>query len=600
MIYSEQTHPFLCLDYLSPYPQLFVYSNKRFHTKMGMVSSLILILVYFTLIAVFVGEFLKGNGMVVVYSKETSDQDFYFNMTNSLFAFNLTGFNSGTIDPRIFDIKVLYWEYYGTDRTAIEMEYERCNFEKHFKDGGYDDVFKTLGVNDFYCLNTADSNFSLFYKPYEWSGSHISIYITTCVNSTDNNHFCLSQKEIDQYMKEDSFFFSFVVNNVEIDHYNRTHPLKQVKYFHTVRISYESKVDLTMYWRPIDYATDKGLIFDKVSLIRNYQLDQTLSQHYFPSANEVYQVPMTFSKIQFELYYAIIDKYKRSYPKLQTFIANISGIVQVSFYIGHFIVYSCSIGQYYSSFFNLISSNDKKKEKETNPIASTHNMTLGSNFSDGQLILCNETKDKNNTMFQSQDKNHALFFSQDKKNTMFLSQDKNNTLVPSKDKVSFFQFRPLLSKKTEKNNNKNKNTKEVLQKNYKKAKYHRISCIKSTLWFLSSVNHKQKSQITFIESFVREFISIDKMLNSLVDLNNVMNTLTNNFHYIEKNPKSNRLNKSLIPFTRLNIHQKLMGSGTMKNKEIVTNKKYVAKKTLSGKNPKTNKSTSIGCKVGNN
>ena len=90
------------------------------------------------------------------------------------------------------------------------------------------------------------------------------------------------------------------------------------------------------------------------------------------------------------------------------------------------------------------------------------------------------------------------------------------------------------------------------------------------------------------------------MLNSIVDFNNVMNTLTNNFHYIEKNPKSIRLNKSLIPFTRLNIHQKLMGSGTMKNKEIVTTKKYIAKKTLSGKNPKTNKTTSIGCKVGNN
>lgn len=72
------------------------------------------------------------------------------------------------------------------------------------------------------------------------------------------------------------------------------------------------------------------------------------------SANEHYYYPNTFSKIQFGLHYSSMDRYKRTYPKVQSVVANISGLVQVSFQVAKLIVNLFTLGRYYSFFSNPI------------------------------------------------------------------------------------------------------------------------------------------------------------------------------------------------------------------------------------------------------
>jgi hypothetical protein len=562
MFCSEQTNPLLYFDYLSPKPKLYIYSNKRFHTKIGAISSLILFLFYFILVIFFIVNFSNGNGMVVIYSKDTSDKNYNFNMTNHLFAFNLSGFNKGAIDPRALDMKVIFWRYRGSDRVSVELEYERCNFQRHFKDGKYDDVFKTLGVSNFYCLDTSSANVSLFYNPYEWAGSYIAIYLTMCINSTKNNDNCYSHEQIDQYLRNDNFFLSYVVDNIEIDHYNRSYPFKNVKYFNTIKINYISRVDLTMYWRPVEYLTDKGWIFDKLSTVTTFQLDETLSQQNYPSNEEKFVIPSTFSKIQFQLYYASIDKYQRTYPKMQTVIANISGIVQIMFYVSHFIVYSCSIGQYFGSFFNLFEANEKLKENDlsSNPLA--HSITMCSNISEAQLKI-----DKDKTI-------------------------PTNISSLSKDKKNLFKFQSSFFK----NKNEMKEiSKEISQKGFKTKRNYNVTCLQSFKWFFLFEKRKRKSPLSIVEQFVRENVSVETIINKIVfEHNQLLNLVMSYSSFVRE--KNKHLNKTLIPFSHNLILQNQLNNPNIKNNDITMSRKYITTQTVSEKKPKTNKTTSVGYK----
>ena len=64
-----------------------------------------------------------------------------------------------------------------------------------------------------------------------------------------------------------------------------------------------------------------------------------------------------------------MGRYKRTYPKVQSVVANISGLVQVSFQVAKLIVNLFTLGRYYSFFFesntaliyNPLCSNSKKQ-----------------------------------------------------------------------------------------------------------------------------------------------------------------------------------------------------------------------------------------------
>ncbi len=367
--------PFAPFDFLSPEPTLYIHSSSRYTSIPGIISSIFLFLAFFIIILYFFIDFLIGSTLTLVYSKEDVSEDFSFNLNNKLLAFTLQNLETGYVDPRVASLVPVLWRYNGTQSTVIDIPIEQCEFGKHISEDVYGEMFQSLDIHNFQCLNTEDIDFNLFFNKTEWSGSFIIIFFQTCVNTTENENFCYPQEDIDNMMKNGSYFFSYLLETVKIDHYNYTNPMSVSSYFQQVKMSYEERFDINVYYSPIEYKTDKGWLFESIKTENNFQFDPTLTTQTKTSLNQHYYYSNVFSKFQIGINYSTKEKYKRTYPKIQSVIANISGLVQVCFQIVQMIVYIFTYGQYYSFFFE----HDSPLHESPSSINSNNNKSISVN-----------------------------------------------------------------------------------------------------------------------------------------------------------------------------------------------------------------------------
>lgn len=277
--------------------------------------------------------------------------------------------SSGPINPRIASILPVIWKYNGTQSTITELTLEPCKFDYHFPKETYAKVFAQLKLDDFQCIAKGERNLSLFFDNNNWSGQYIILYLRTSTNTTENGNYCFPQEKIDQHLSGSSIYLSYLIESMNIDHYNRTNPISPSSFFQQIKIGYYSRFDLNVYWKPVEYKTDRGWLFESLQTENLYQVDENMIKQTTTSTNEHYYYPNTFSKIQFGLHYSSMDRYKRTYPKVQSVVANISGLVQVSFQVAKLIVNLFTLGRYYSFFFesntaliyNPLCSNSKKQ-----------------------------------------------------------------------------------------------------------------------------------------------------------------------------------------------------------------------------------------------
>ena len=81
-----------------------------------------------------------------------------------------------------------------------------------------------------------------------------------------------------------------------------------------------------------------------------FKFEESLSTQTVRGLNENYYYTNTFSKFQIGLNYSSKEKYTRTYPKFQSVIANIGGLIQFVLQFFKIIVLMFTNGQYYSSF----------------------------------------------------------------------------------------------------------------------------------------------------------------------------------------------------------------------------------------------------------
>ena len=68
------------------------------------------------------------------------------------------------------------------------------------------------------------NRFSLKFNQTEYSGSYIILYLRTCTNTTENNNHCYPQEEIENFMKNGSYYFAYLMESIKVDHYNNSNP----------------------------------------------------------------------------------------------------------------------------------------------------------------------------------------------------------------------------------------------------------------------------------------------------------------------------------------------------------------------------------------
>ena len=310
-------------DLLGRPPQLRVLDNDTYKSTFSSILSIILI--FFSIIfgIYSVVDFLKFKNPNVVYSKNND------NYTNRTIKIKDTLLILGVFENKYFtpvDKDQAYYEgelkinYKNGSNYNFPLTFENCEIGKNF-DIKYKDKIpiEEESLKKYYCFSEKDGDLPLFYSP-EIGESSIYIYARITEKS--------------KYIADDLFLFICNGNDI-IEHESKDNPISN-NYFTPTYTSFSSyKFSLiTFYFQFIKYESDNGLFFPSThtfnakafshmtSVMTNY-LEQIDSFNIGTIMNEI-------SKVNF-------DFYKRSYPRVQSLIAEVMSVISLVFGIFHFI-----------------------------------------------------------------------------------------------------------------------------------------------------------------------------------------------------------------------------------------------------------------------
>jgi hypothetical protein len=129
--------------------------------------------------------------------------------------------------------------------------------------------------------------------------------------------------------------------------------------------------------KSLSYNSDEGNVMEEIKTWTVHGRDPITSSMEIALSSAT-SIPGTFTVVTISLNENSIEKYKRSYPKLQTVAASIGGIVKFIMTISEFIVIYITSQMLHVELSNVCISNDepqlqKMKKKKTDPIRLSQN-----------------------------------------------------------------------------------------------------------------------------------------------------------------------------------------------------------------------------------
>ena len=288
-------------DLIGISPQLLIFNNNRYKSTFSLITS-INILLFSIIFAIYsFVQYLKFDSPIIVYSKGNDEKTkrelflkdtlFMFqlvdstsmgSLSNSISFFqaeNLIVYNNGTIEKNKLNIDVCELGK-NLDIKYKDLIRDKNKFHKSF--------------DEFFCFSSNNKNISLFHHPNVGTSS---------IN-------------LDIILKNNSYFIPeklqtlIVSENDLIEHNNKSSPINK-NYIYHLTAGYSSSEFTTVNYNfhYIKYETDDGLFFSNSKILDG----------------------ISFSDMT---YY---DSYKRSYPKLQSLLAEVMSVVNLLFEIGRII-----------------------------------------------------------------------------------------------------------------------------------------------------------------------------------------------------------------------------------------------------------------------
>ena len=319
------------LDLIGITPHLLIFNNNRYKSTFSLITS-INILFFSIIFAIYsIIQYLKFDSPIIVYSKgndEKTKREFF--LKDTLFMFQLVDSSSmGSLSnsTAFFQAENIIVYDNGTIKNN-EVNIEMCelgkNIDMKYKDLIRDKTKFHKSLDEFYCFSSNNGDISLFYYP----------------------NIGISSINIDIFLKNNSYYIPeklqtlIVSENDLIEHNNKSSPInKNYIYYLTAGYS-SSEFTLVNYnFRYIKYETDDGLFFKNSKIIDGASFSdmtfyKTLKDDYnFKKDIESYNYS-NIARITFDINRVYYDNYKRSYPKLQSLLAEVMSVVNLLFEIG--------------------------------------------------------------------------------------------------------------------------------------------------------------------------------------------------------------------------------------------------------------------------
>jgi hypothetical protein len=362
------------LDILSIKPSLYIKSQTRFKTNYGAFFTILSSLAILTLALFFMINFIEKRDLNVIWHKESASFSPFIDLNQKILMFRFRDINFNKIDPRIASIQATYWSFdiYG-NRTINYLDLEQCSPEKHFP--AYSNLIN-VDASTFQCIKpNENNNFTLWSNPASKTRAFFNIYLVSCKNTTGRDT-CYSQDIIDSKLKSTNMFFDYYMSMHAIDHYDPEAPLKDTIHSTTYKITYDFFFTYYEYYKNIVYTSDDGKVFENKKTSKGFEYDESNTYNVISlreSTKTIIDGSFTIFQIMINDRYS--DNYSRTYPKLQSIVANIGGVLEVIWFIGSMIIQLITPAIMYLDIahdfvdFRVGSSEAKPKEKSSSDLA---------------------------------------------------------------------------------------------------------------------------------------------------------------------------------------------------------------------------------------
>jgi hypothetical protein len=324
------------LDYTSIEPKIFMKGRDRYITKFGCIMSILSFISIMVLSGYFVIIFFEMKEVNVLYFLETKSFQPYMDLNNKPFFFNLRDVNDQKVDPRLANIVPTFWIKTNTTTQVLVLETESCDKSSVLKQQQYQNMFQ-FDLSTYQCIKSNMYNLNLTLDVDSGIKTYFNLYITECTNSTENKNFCFSKEKIQKDLLNYNFYFKYFFPSYTIDHYNQTDPLSESFFSYQVRMYYSYFYTYYENIKTVNYTSDDGLVFQE---LKNYHIngrDDVHSYYKLSPLETTTFIDKTFSQFQIQILNNQIDQYKRSYPKFQSVLANIGGVMKFILSFAQFI-----------------------------------------------------------------------------------------------------------------------------------------------------------------------------------------------------------------------------------------------------------------------
>jgi hypothetical protein len=320
------------IDQLSETPVLHIEGKTRFITKFGAIFTLMVYAIIIILAGLLMNNYYEKRDVNIIYKKEAN------NITNSLkpdfFIFRFRDINNKLVDPRLAKIVPTQFFFNNSSKpTIIYLETESCSVDKHLHGSKYAELID-FNISEYQCFNNHQFELTFYSTTNQ---KYYNNYVAQCVNSTENNNWCYPQELIENALKNSNYYLDYYFPDVSIDHGNFTNPIKERIFGFRQRIFYGFTYIYENYFKQLLYRSDNGVVFEDILTMDRYAYDDVLSKFYIAPPGTRMSIPGSYSNFQIFLNSRYADDYKRFYPKLQSVVANIGGIMKLITFVGQII-----------------------------------------------------------------------------------------------------------------------------------------------------------------------------------------------------------------------------------------------------------------------
>ena len=338
------------LDLYGFKPQLFIGGFKRSGSLIGLISTILSIIMGFSISFYFFLKLFNTNEFTVITSEITPEGIESLELSNNTFYFSFALEDPITyksfVDESIYYPKVYYKEAHRDQKEGFIWTEKILDFgpcELNDFGSNYHKFLINHNLSNYYCIKNLNETIKGIFQKNEYSFIFVELY--QCQNITGKKN-CKSQQEIDYYLN--GTFLAIDYQDITIDPNNYSNPgVPRIGEFYTT-ISKQYFKEIHLYFKKVIVKSDRGWIFTNYKNKEYIQNDYSENMFSFKSS-----VKGNF--LEFSIKFGDkIQTFYRTYTKAATALSNIGGflkLIQTSF---HILCYIFVDNKVYQNIINKI------------------------------------------------------------------------------------------------------------------------------------------------------------------------------------------------------------------------------------------------------